>query len=175
LNTVGSGLASQQLGDVFTVDWLTGLGTNNFTRTSPSTVGIGALGDAGSGPTNQAFTLSYSQPVIDPYLFFSWIDNYSEYKFYNPVTLLQANGASLLGATVTSTGNNNQDSGFVIQLSGTSDTFNFDIVNYSSDNTVALFTTGPAGVVPPVPGPLPVAGLGIAYSLSLKLRRRIRN
>jgi len=175
LSTVGSGLSSQQLGNVFTTyDWLLGLGTNNFTRTSISSVGIGALGDGGSGPVTQSFSVAYSQPVVNPYFFFSWIDNYSEYKFSGPINLLQSNGASSLGNNVTSTGSNDQDSGFVVQIIGTSNTFSFDIVNYSSDNTVSIFTTGAADFAPSqVPGPLPLAGVGLAYSMSRRLRRRI--
>lgn len=175
LNTVGNGLAMDQVGTVFSTDWITGLGTNDFMRTSPTAVGIGALAETMSGPTTQSFTLTYSKPVVNPYLFFAWIDGFSEYKFNNPVSLLQAYKATLSGNTVTSSGDNNQDSGFVVQLTGMSSSFTFDIVNQSSDNTVAVFTTGPAGLVPPVPGPLPVVGLGIAYSMSRNLRRRILN
>lgn len=175
LSTVGSGLSSQQLGNVFTTyDMLSGLGTNNFTRTSISSVGIGALGDAGSGPVTQSFSVTYSQPVTDPYFFFSWIENYSEYQFSGPINLLQANGASSFGNNVISTGSNNPDSGFVVQMIGTSNTFSFDIKNYSSDNTVAAFSTGAADFAPSqVPAPLPLAGVGLAYSMSRRLRRRI--
>jgi len=153
---------------------LSGLGTNNFTRTSISSVGIGALGDAGSGPVTQSFSVTYSQPVTDPYFFFSWIENYSEYQFSGPINLLQANGASSFGNNVISTGSNNPDSGFVVQMIGTSNTFSFDIKNYSSDNTVAAFSTGAADFAPSqVPAPLPLAGVGLAYSMSRRLRRRI--
>jgi hypothetical protein len=175
LNTVGNGLAMDQVGTVFSTDLITGLGTSDFMRTSPTAVGIGALAETMSSPTTQSFTLTYSKPVVNPYLFFAWIDGFSEYKFNNPVSLLQAYKVTLSGNTVTSSGDNNQDSGFVVQLTGMSSIFTFDIVNQSSDNTMAVFTTGPAGLVPPVPGPLPVVGLGIAYSMSRKLRRRILN
>jgi hypothetical protein len=174
LNTVGNGLASD-VGVVYSTDYITGLGTDNFTRTSTTSIAIGALAETTSGPTTQAFTVSYSQPFVDPYLFFSWTDNFSVFKFYNPFTLLQSNGASSSGSEVTPSGSNDQDSGFVVQLTGTYSNINFDYINYSQDNSVSVFTTGSSLVVPPpsVPGPLPVAGLGFAYSMSRKLRRRI--
>lgn len=174
LNTVGSGLASDGIGTVYTTDQITGLGTNLFGRTSISSVGIGALADTGAGPTTQSFAISYSSNVVDPHLFFSWTKNYAEFKFFNAVTLLQGNDASLgPGNVVTSTGGSGQDSGFVVQLAGTYKTVKFDLVNYSSDNSTAVFTAGASGVLPPVPGPLPVAGLGLAYTLSRRLRRRL--
>jgi hypothetical protein len=174
LNTVGSGLSTDQVGTVHSSDLISGLGTNNFVRTSPTSVGIGALAETLSGPTTQSFTVTYSQPVVDPYFFFSFIDGFSEYKFYDSVSLLQSFNATLSGNKVTSNGNNDQDSGFVVQLTGTSSSFAFDIINTSSDNTVAVFTTGPAGLAPQgVPGPIPLAGVGIAFSMSRRLRRRI--
>lgn len=177
LNTVGSGLATDQVGTVHSSDLITGLGTNNFVRTSPTSVGIGALAETPSGPTTQSFTVTYSQPVVDPYFFFSFIDRFSVYKFYDPVSLLQSFNANLWGIDeqiVISSGNSDQDSGFVVQLTGTSSSFAFDIINYSSDNTVAVFTTGPASLAPQgAPGPIPLAGVGIAFSMSRRLRRRI--
>lgn len=174
LNTVGAGLVSDGVGTVYAADQITGLGTNLFTRTSIGSVGIGALADTGSGPTTQSFTVTYSSNVVDPHLFFSWTQNYSEFRFFNPVTLLQANDVALgAGNTLTSSGGSGQDSGFVVQLAGTYKTVRFDFVNYSSSNSTAVFTAGASGVLPPVPGPLPAVGLGLAYSLSRRLRRRL--
>lgn len=174
LNTVGSGLVANQVGTVFATDEITGLGTNNFTRTSGTGVGIGALAETVSGPTTQSYTVSYSHTVVDPYFFFSRTDNFGVFKFYNAFSLLQAYQASLSpGNQVTVNGNSNQDSGFVVQLIGAAKSFQFDYINYSSDDSMSVFTTGPAGLVPPAPGPLPLVGLGVAYSLSRRLRQRI--
>lgn len=174
LSTVGAGLAFDGVGTVYTTDQITGLGTNLYSRTAIGSVGIGALADTGSGPTTQSFTVTYSSNVVDPHLFFSWTQNYSEFRFFNPVTLLQANDVALGGGNaLTSTGGSGQDSGFVVQLVGTYKTITFDFVNYSSGNSTAVFTAGAAGVVPPVPGPLPAVGLGLAYTLSRRLRRRL--
>lgn len=163
LNTVGSGLASEQTGYVFTNDGITGLGTNNFTRTSVSSVGIGSTAN-----TTQPFKVSFSQPVTNPYLFFTWFDANTSFKFGDPFSLLQSNNASASGDTVITNGANNQDSGFVVQMLGTYQDIDFSYINASATNSVSIFT---AGVV--VPGPLPLAGVGITYSMSRKLRRRI--
>jgi hypothetical protein len=164
LDTVGSGLASQATGEVFINDGITGLGTNNFTRTSITGVGIGSAAN-----TTQPFKVSFSKTVANPYLFFTWFDPSTSFKFADPFALLQSNNASVSGDTIITTGANNQDSGFVVQMLGAYKDIDFTYTNASSTNSVSVFTAG----VTPVPGPLPVVGLGIAYSMSRKLRRRI--
>jgi hypothetical protein len=165
LNTTGSQSTAGNSGAVFLNDKIEGPGTNDFTRTSITSVSIGS-----DPSTNQPITLSFTQPVNNPYLFFSWLDSNSSFTFTRPIILAQANNASASGLTVTLSGSNLQDDGFVVQLPGTHSAINFTYNNTSASFNSVAFTVGV-----PVPGPLPLMGVAIGFGFTRKLRRRIRS
>ena len=117
--------------------------------------------------TNQPFNVTYSQPVQNPYLFFSYFDQGTSFTFAQPFTLAQAFNASASGSTVTAVGAaDKQDDGFVVQMQGTYSSIGFKYNNSTSGAETVAFTTGVA-----VPGPLPLMGVGIALGFSGKLRK----
>jgi hypothetical protein len=163
---VGSGVG-ENAGVVFLYDIIDGFATNNFTRTSVSSVGIGSPAN-----TSTLFFLNFSQPIQDPYLFFTYLDPNTSFTFSQPFALAQANNANVAGQTVTENGaTNSQNSGFVIGMLGAYSTLSF---SYNNNNatfaTSVAFTAGGT----PVPGPLPLLGAGGMFAFSRKLRRRIQ-
>lgn len=161
--TVGSGANA---GIINGGDAIGGSATSNFVRTSTSSVDIGA-----PISTNEPIALTFSQPVTNPYLFFTYADNNTSFIFSNLVSLLQANNATLSGQTVTVSGaSNQQNDGFVVQLLGTYSTVNFSYNNANATVNSVAFTAGANAV----PGPLPLMGAGVAFGFSRRLRRRIR-
>lgn len=159
-----TGSAAGNSGVVFAGDIIIGPGTNNFSRTSVSSVVMGA-----NPNTTQSFDLTFSQPVSNPYLFFSSFDSGEIYGFSQPFTLAQGVNASVSGQSVLTTGSNTQDDGFVVGFSGTYSTLNFTYNNPTSIYRSTAFTTGV-----PVPGPFPALGAGLAFGFSRQLRARIR-
>jgi hypothetical protein len=158
--------SSANAGVVFVGDIIVGLATNNFTRTSVSSVAI-----ASPANTSTSFTLNFSQPIQDPYLFFTYFDPNTSFTFSQPFTLAQANGADSAGQTVSGNGaNGTQDSGFVVGLQGTYSTVDFSYNNNSTLDDSVAFTAGGT----PVPGPLPLLGAGVMFKFSRKLRRLIQ-
>jgi hypothetical protein len=161
---IDTGAAAANAGVVFATDYILGPGTNNFMRTSPTSVAVAA-----SASSSELISLTFTQPLQNPYLFFSFIDPNTSFTFNQPYTLAQAFNASSTGSTVTSSGMNTQNDGFVVQLLGTHSSLGFNYNNSASfANSVAL-TVGT-----PVPGPLPLIGAGMAFGFSRKLRARLR-
>ncbi|MFM7642926.1 MAG: hypothetical protein ACKO45_15430 [Cyanobium sp.] len=81
--SLNTGAAAGNSGTVFSSDIINGLGTNNFTRTSPTSVVVG------SASTNQLISLTFSQPLANPYLFFSFTQSQESFVFGQPFTLAQ--------------------------------------------------------------------------------------
>jgi hypothetical protein len=145
---------------VFPPDSIIGPGTNDFIRTSQTSVAVG------STTTNQLISLAFTQPVQNPYLFFSFIDQVESFVFSQPFILAQASNATVSGSTVIASGTNSQNDGFVVQMLGTYSSFNFIYNNPTTAYHSVAFTTGVS-----VPGPLPLMGVGIAFGFSGKLRK----
>jgi hypothetical protein len=164
--SLNTGSPTYNAGIVFASDAIYGLGTSDFNRTSSTSVGIGA-----NGSTNEPISLAFTQPVEDPFLFFSYTDSNTSFIFTQPFILLQSNNANVTGLTVTTTGANTQNDGFVIQLQGTYSTIGFTYANPSSGFNSVAFTTG----VQAVPGPLPLMGVAMGFGFTRKLRRRIHS
>lgn len=152
-------------GTKFPGDILSGLATNQFSRTSPSSVALGIRAS-----TSESLGLTFSQPVLNPHLIFVFTDLNSSFTFAQPFTLAQALNATASGQTVTTTGSDRQDDGFVVQMLGTYSTVNFTYANSSLIAKSVAFTAGGTAV----PGPLPVLGVSLAYGYSRTLRRRIK-
>ena len=160
---VGSG---DNAGVVFVGDIIGGLATNNFTRTSVSSVAI-----ASPANTSTSFTLNFSQPIPDPYLFFTYFDPNTSFTFSQPFTLAQANNATVASQTVSANSTpQSPDNGFVVGMQGTYSSIVFSYNNNATFANSVAFTAGGT----PVPGPLPLLGAGVMFKFSRKLRRRIQ-
>jgi hypothetical protein len=160
---LNTGAAHGNSGFVFASDIIIGPGTNNFIRTFPSSVGIGSI------KPDQLISITYSQPVQNPYLFFSFIDPVESFVFSQSFILAQASNATVSGSTVIASGTNSQNDGFVVQMLGTYSSLDFIYNNPTGAYHSVAFTTGV-----PVPGPLPLMGAGMAFGFSRKLRARLR-
>lgn len=167
--TVGSGGNSGTINS--SSDAIAGNATSSFTRTSTASVDIGV-------PTSTAgtvFTVSFSTSVLNPYLFFTYTDGFTGFRFLNPFVLAQQNNVTRNGSTVNPNGGsgagNTQDDGFVVQMIGAYDSVDF---LYESVNGFASTVSFTAGVQQAVPAPLPLMGAGVAFGFSRRLRRRIR-
>jgi hypothetical protein len=158
-----TGAADGNSGVVASTDIIIGPGTNDFVRTSPTSAVIG------SNTTNQLISLAFTQPVQNPYLFFSFIDPVESFVFSQPFILAQASNATVSGSTVIASGTNSQSDGFVVQMLGTYSSLDFIYNNPTGAYHSVAFTTGV-----PVPGPLPLMGAGMAFGFSRKLRARLR-
>jgi hypothetical protein len=122
--------------------------------------------------TTENLSLTFSQQVTNPYLFFTYLDTGTSFTFTQPFTLAQANNATASGSTVTASGAaNSQNDGFVVQMLGTYSTINFAYVNTTGAVQSVAFTAGANKVE--APGPLPLLGAGVAMGFSRRLRRRI--
>lgn len=165
--TVGAGANA---GEFFSGDIISGAATSNFARTSPESVALGVPGST----TDEQLTLTFSQTVSNPYLFFTYADNNTQFVFSDSFSLVQANNASLAGQTVTVSGpdDGGQGDGFVVQMLGDYSTINFTYKNNSGVQQSVAFTAG--AIATPTPGPLPLMGAGVAFGFSRRLRRRIR-
>jgi hypothetical protein len=161
---IDTGAAAANAGVVFPADIILGPGTNDFVRTSPTSVAVAA-----SAASSELISLTFTQPLKDPYLFLSFLDPNTSFTFNQPYTLAQAFNATSTGSTVTSSGTNTQNDGFVVQMLGIYSSTGFTYNNSASfANSVALTV----GI--PVPGPLPLIGAGMAFGFSRKLRARLR-
>lgn len=162
--TVGTGANA---GTINTGDAISGSATNNFGRTSVTSVDIGVPASA-----TENLTLTFTQAVANPYLFFTYLDSGDSFTFSQPFVLAQANNASRTGSAVTGTGGtNSSNDGFVVQMLGTYSTVNFAYNNTRVSAVQSVAFT--AGVVE-TPGPLPLMGAGVAFGFSRRLRRRIK-
>ncbi|MEB3255448.1 MAG: hypothetical protein VKJ05_03565 [Synechococcaceae cyanobacterium] len=162
--TVGSGANA---GVVNSSDAITGTGTNSIPRTQPSSIDLGI-----PPTTTENLTLTFSQAVPNPTLFFSYLDPGTSFTFTQAFTLVQANNASASGQTVTafnSAGNTIND-GFIVRMQGTYSTINFAYANTTGAVQSVAFTAGGTYV----PGPLPLMGASVAFGFSRRLRRRLQ-
>lgn len=160
--TVGTGANA---GVINAGDAITGTGTNTFVRTSVPSVDIGV-----PTATNESLSLTFSQVVRGPYLFFTYGDDNTSFTFSEPFSLAQANNATRSGQTVTFSGaGNTPNDGFVVQMLGYYSSVNFSYNNASGSVQSVAFTAGANDV----PAPLPLMGAGVAFGFSRRLRRRI--
>lgn len=165
--TVGSGANA---GTVNGGDAITGQLTSGLSSTSTSSVDLGVQA---TNPTNEPLTLTFSQSVSNPYLFFAYLDANTSFTFTDAFELVSSNNALASGNTISGTGGtNSKNDGFVVRMLGAFTTINFAYNNTSGSVQSVAFTTG---VAAPSPGPLPLLGAGVAFSLSRGLRRRIRS
>lgn len=161
--TVGSGLNAGSL-NASGATWNTDLGSSQFPPTSDSGI---AIGSPAATATN--LSLTFSTPVTNPYFYASYFNTGESLTFTDPFSLLQSNGVSRTGMTVTGSGpDSSRHSGFVAQFQGSYSTINF---SYANDNTQAVSFGFTTGVTPAVPAPLPILGLGAALSQGRRLRR----
>lgn len=164
--TYGSGANA---GTINNTNAITGAGTNNYAQTSPTSVDIGHP----TSGTPEALTLTFTQAVTNPYLFFTYLDPNTSLTFSQAFTLLQSNNATLSGSTVSGNGGTNSvNDGFVVQMLGTYTAINFTYNNTSGLAQSVAFTAGVDYT--PAPAPLPLLGAGAALGFSRRLRRRIR-
>lgn len=147
--------------------------SNQFPPTSKSAVAIGSLP---SSATN--LSLTFDKPASNPYFYASFFNSGESITFSDPFTIVQSNGVSVSGSTITGSGSDSTaDAGFVAQFFGSYSQINFTYANANAQAMSFGFTTGVA-----VPAPLPLLGLGVALGqrrklrvLSVQLRDRKRN
>lgn len=162
--TVGSGANA---GTVNSSDSITGTGTNSIPRTQPSSVDLGVPAN-----TTENLTLTFSQAVPNPTLFFTYLDAGTSFTFTQAFSLVQANNATASGQTVTASGSaaNTNNDGFIVRMQGTYSTINFAYANTNGAVESVAFTAGGTYV----PGPLPLMGASVAFGFSRRLRRRLQ-
>lgn len=162
---VGTGLNAGAL-NPSGATWNTDAGTNLFPPTSDSGI---AIGSPAATATN--LRLTFDVPVVNPYFYASYFNAGESLTFTDPFSLLQSNAVSKTGLTVTGSGpDSSRHSSFVARFQGRYSAINFNYANSNSQAVSFAITTG----VTPVPGPLPLLGVGAALSQSRKLRRRIQ-
>jgi hypothetical protein len=160
--TVGSGLNAGEIG-ASGATWNTDLGTNLFPPTSDSGI---AIGSPASSATD--LSLTFDQPVRDPYFYVSYFNAGESLTFAEPFAVLQQNGVTQTGLTLAGSGPDyDRLSGFVARFLGSYSTIHFKYTNTNPQAFSFAITTG----VTPVPGPLPIHGVGAALSQARRLRR----
>jgi hypothetical protein len=153
-------------------DWGSTSGSSNYPTTSLTSIDLGSAANS-----TQSLTLSFSQAVANPLLYFGFFDNNTSFIFSQAFSLLQANNAVKSSSTTvsgTAGSTNSSSDGFTVQVSGTFDSTNplvFQYANTTSGFQSVTFTTG----VLPVPAPLPILGAGVAFRFSRRLRRRVQD
>jgi hypothetical protein len=134
-----------------------------FTPTSDSGI---AIGSPASTATDLSLTLD--QPVRDPYFYASYFNGGESLTFAEPFAVLQQNGVTQTGLTLAgSEPDSDRNSGFVARFLGSYSTINFKYTNSNTQAVSFAITTG----VTPVPGPLPILGVGAALGQARRLRR----
>jgi hypothetical protein len=135
--------------------------SNLFPPTSKSAVAIGSLASATAD-----LTLIFDKPASNPYFYASFLNGGESITFSTPFAIVQSNGISVSGSTITgSGGDSTADAGFVAQFLGGYSQINFKYTNTNTEERSFGFTTGVA-----VPAPLPILGLGVALSQRRRLR-----
>jgi hypothetical protein len=166
--TVGTG-ANAGVINAGSPTWGSATGSTNYPTTSNSSIDIGIPANS-----NENLTVTFSQTVYNPYLYFSYGDVNTSFTFSGAFSLLQANNATRVGNSVQFTGGSNtENDGFVVQVAGSygpSSNLTFNYNNATGSVQSVAFTTG----VYNVPGPLPLLGGAVAFGMSRRLRRRIR-
>lgn len=150
--------------------WGSGTGSSNYPTTSNTSIDIAVPAN-----TNENLTVTFSQTVYNPYLYFGFTDPNTSFTFTGAFSLLQANNASKVGNTVQIAGGaaNSGNDGFVVQMAGAygpGNNLTFAYNNATGSDQSVTFTTG----VYNVPGPLPLLGAAAAFGASRRLRQRIR-
>lgn len=135
-------------GQLFTSDWGSLLFASNYDTTSDSAVAIGYT--AGTSTT----AVTFSDPISNFSLWFNYIDNGAIFDFTGlNWTFVAGNNASRVGNTVVSTGANQADDGFLINLSGAfgaSAPLYFTITKFGGPET-SVFTLSEPAPTNPVP------------------------
>jgi hypothetical protein len=168
--TVGTGLNAGQLASSGAT-WNTDLGTNLFPPTSDSGIAIGSSAATTSSPATSNLSLTFNRPVTSPYFYASYFNDGEGLTFSAPFAILQSNAVSRSGQTITGSGSAaSRHSGFVARFLGSHSQINFVYTNTNPSEVSFAFTTG----VTPVPGPLPILGVGAALTQARRLRYRSR-
>lgn len=135
--------------------------SNQFPPTSNSAVAIGSPASASTD-----LTLIFDKPAPNPYFYSSYFNSGESITFSDPFTIVQSNGISVSGSTISGGGSDAVgDAGFVAQFLGDYSQIKFKYTNTATQEMSFAFTTGVA-----VPAPLPILGLGVALSQRRKLR-----
>lgn len=159
---VGSGTNAGQVAPSG-VPWNSFSLSNLYPTTSDSSVVVGSPASAAND-----LTLTFDQPVLNPYFYTSFFNAGESLTFSSPFTILQSNGINLSGMTISGSGDGSiADAGFVARFLGSYSQIGFNYANANPAAASFAFTTG----VTPVPGPLPILGVGAALGQARRLRR----
>jgi hypothetical protein len=160
--TVGTG-SGTGAGTIFAGSWNTLLLSNQYPTTSNSAIIVG------SAPlSSDDVKIEFDRPVKNPYFYASGLTYTENITFSSPFAILQSNGVSVSGSTITGSGTSDFNVGFVAQFLG-----NYSEITFNHTTTTSAyadgfgFTTG----VTPVPGPLPILAVAAALGQSRRLRR----
>jgi hypothetical protein len=156
----GSGTGA---GAIFTPSWDALLLSNKYPTTSNTAIIVGS-----AALSSDDVKITYSKPVKNPYFYASGLTVTENITFSSPFTILQSNGISISGSTITGSGTSDFNVGFVAQFLGDYSEINFKHTTTTSAYSDGFgFTTG----VTPAPGPLPILGVAAALSQARRLRR----
>ncbi len=114
--------------------------------------------------------VKFSNSVKNPYFYASGLTYTESITFFSPYTIVQSNGISVSGSTITGSGTSDFGVGFVAQFLG--DYSEIDFRHTTTTDAYADgfgFTTGVTAVA--VPGPLPILSVATALCQYRKLRR----
>jgi hypothetical protein len=160
--TVGTGLNAGFLVSSGAT-WDTNLATNLFPPTSDSGIAIGS-----PAATATDLRLTFSEPVLNPYFYTAFLNGGETLTFATMFSILQSNAVTINGLSVTGSGLDSEPNpGFVAQFLGSYSSIDFKYANTNNYEVSFAFTTG----VTPVPGPLPILGVGAALSQCRRMRR----
>jgi hypothetical protein len=150
--------------------WGTKAGSSNFPTTSNTSMDVGIQGTS----STEAITVTFSQLIANPFLYFGYTDNNTSFTFSQAFSLLQASNASKSGNQVLIAGaSNSANDGFVVQMLGTygpGNNLSFVYNNATGSDQSVTFTAGANAA----PGPLPLLGAGMAFGFSRRLRQRLQ-
>ncbi|MFN7898130.1 MAG: hypothetical protein ACK5N0_00500 [Synechococcaceae cyanobacterium] len=137
--------------------------SNQYPATSNAAIIVG------SAPlSSDDVKITYDQSVKNPYFYAAGLTYTENITFFSPFKILQSNGVSVSGSTITGSGTSDFNVGFVAQFLGDYSEINFKHATTTSAYADGFgFTTG----VTPAPGPLPILGVAAALSQSRRLRR----
>lgn len=160
--TVGTG-SGTGAGTIFTPSWDTLLLSSQFPTTSNSATIVGS-----AALSSDNVEVKFDRPVKNPYFYASGLTYTENVEFFSPFVILQSNGISVSGSTITGSGASDFNVGFVAQFLGDYSEIDFRHTTTTSAYADGFgFTTG----VETVPGPLPLLGVGAALSQARRLRR----
>lgn len=166
--------AAGNAGQLFNFDWGSMPFAAGYSTTSTSAVAIGYT--SGTSTT----TVSFSQSINSLALWFNYIDSGTTFNFTGlSWSFVAGNNAYQSGNTVVSTGNNNQNDGFLINIDGSfgpSAALSFSVDKTGGGDTAGftLSSTAPPLVVPE-PGTWAAAALLAGAAGYMRWRKRAKS